>query len=576
VAPLPTDPKTPWPPPAWAAVTRQQALWSAWYSGSPDELSYAYQGLGGNSRSATSFFGGSGEYAVGAHFHAPTSTTTAVNDRYFWGTPVPASEKRAKLHVPIAGDIASMSADLLYAKKPRLEIPTDTGDKVAAAWLEARDDDDMHSTFLEAAEVCAALCGVYLRTVWDTQVSDQPWLDVVHPDAAIPTFRHGKLVSVVFWRILDDSGKQVVRHLEQHDMLANTIEHAVYVGDRDTLGNSTPLGQFPAMAGITETLIASNADGNVLTLPDLPDDADSVIYVPNMRPNRLWRWLPDAGPIGRSDYQGVEPLMDALDETYSSWMRDLRLAKSRLMVPPSYLESKGPGKPAIADIDREVFIPMNMLTGASDKALITANQFQIRFNEHKNTADALIQAIVHGAGYSPQTFGENSAGSGNLTATEIEDRQRRTILTRGKKTHYWRPAQSKAIYSLMAVERSVFKRRGLVPVRPDVIFPDAVLPSPQELAQTALLLSNAHAASTETLVQMVHPDWPADQVAEEVARIRSEDANDLLGRARVTLTPPMGSTETIGQQVEDIEATIPVNSVPAEGDRADSGATLAT
>jgi hypothetical protein len=576
VAPLPTDEKTPWPPPNWAPVTRAQTLWSAWYSGSPDELSYAYQGLGGNSRASNSFFGTNGEYAVGSHFRAPVSSATATNDRYFWGQPVPAAEKRAKLHVPIAGDIASMSADLLYAKKPRLVAPD--GDKITQAWLEARDDDELHATLLEAAEVCAALCGVYLRVVWDKQLSDAPWLDIVHPDAAIPTFRHGKLASVVFWRVLDENGSDVVRHLEQHDLMANTIEHQVYVGDRSTLGRvADDLGNYPQMQGITETLGASPDDpSNVITLPDLPKDADSVTYIPNIRPNRLWRWLPDAAPIGRSDYQGVEPLMDALDETYSSWMRDVRLAKSRLLVPPSYLESRGPGKPAIADIDREVFVPLNMLAGGSDKSLIEANQFKIRFQEHQATADALVQAIVHGAGYSPQTFGENSTGGGTITATEIEDRQRRTILTRGKKTHYWRPGQANAVYSLMAVEQSIFGRRQLTPVRPDVVFPDAVLPSPQELAQTAVALSSAQAASKQTLVQMVHPDWPQDQVDEEVARIRDEEGFEVLGRARLSLTAPQGSTETISQQVGDIESGIQIDPAQASADPGSTGATLAT
>ena len=48
--------------------------------------------------------------------------------------------------------------------------------------------------------MCAALGGVYLRVVWDTDVDDKPWLDLVPPDAAIPEFRYDRLVSVTFWR----------------------------------------------------------------------------------------------------------------------------------------------------------------------------------------------------------------------------------------------------------------------------------------------------------------------------------------------------------------------------------------
>ena len=43
-----------------------------------------------------------------------------------------------------------------------------------------------------------------------------------------------------------------------------------------------------------------------------------------------------------------------------------------------------------------------------------------------------------------------------------------------------------------------------------------------ERAQTANLLAAASAASTDTLVRMIHPEWEDEQVDEEVAKI--EDA----------------------------------------------------
>lgn len=568
---LPDDPNLMWPPAVWSPIGRAQMLWSAWFSGSADQLSYAYQGLGGNTLTGSTFFGTSGEYpTTGAHFRGPAPLATATIDRYFWGQITPPAERRAKLHVPLAGDIASMSADLLLSKKPRIEAE---GNKVAQAWLENTFNDDLHATFLEGQEVCSALGGVFYRTVWDEEVNDdQAWIDIVHPDAAIPTFRHNILTSVIFWRVLRDEGDAVVRHLEQHDLLTDTIAHGVYVGDQVRLGQPDALSNFPELSPVTA---AVNSSG-LIVLPDLPKGAQTVTYIPNIRPNRMWRWVPGAAPIGRSDYQGIEPAMDALDEAYSSWMRDVRLAKSRLMVPTSYLQTKGPGQPAIADVDREVFIPMNFLAGTADKATIEANQFKIRFQEHQATCDRLKQEAVQGAGYSPQTFGEQSTSGGTVTATEIEDRQRRTLMTRGKKLHYVRPRMEDILYSLTAVQASVFGQRGLTPVRPNLVFPDAVLPSPQELAQTALALSNAKAASLQTLVGMVHPDWDQEQIDEEVVRIKDEEGFDVLSRARVSLAPPMGSTETIGQEVQDITDTIKVDKAAAPGDPANAGAALAT
>ena len=60
-------------------------------------------------------------------------------------------------------------------------------------------DDGTHSTLIEAAETCAALGGVFLRVVWDTDIQDRPWIDLVPPDAAVPEFKYGRLVAVTFW-----------------------------------------------------------------------------------------------------------------------------------------------------------------------------------------------------------------------------------------------------------------------------------------------------------------------------------------------------------------------------------------
>lgn len=566
---LPDNPDMTWPPPVWSPITRAQNLWSAWYSGDPDQLSWAYQGLGGNSLTGSTFFGTNGEYPItGAHFRGPVSNATATTNRYFWGTITPAAEKRAKIHVPLAGDIASMSADLLFSKRPRLEA----ADKVTQAWLENTLDDDLHSTLRESAEIGAALGGRFNRIVWDRQVSDTPWVDIVHPDSAVPTFRQGKLVSVIFWRVVEERDGDVVRHLEQHDLIGDVIQHGVYIGDQITLGQRDALSNYDQLQPVA--LVADPA-GNIV-LPDLPHGADTVTYIPNVRPNRLWRYVPGSAPIGRSDYQSVEPLMDLLDETYSSWGRDIRLAKMRLMVPTQYLQTAGPGQPAIADIDREVFVPMNFLGGTSDKAMIEANQFAIRCQDHLASCQQFAKAAALGAGYSPQTFGEDSTGSGNMTATEIEDRNRISLLTRAKKLHYERPGTASTLFGLMAIHSTQFGAPRLTPQPPDVIFPDAVLPSPQELAQTALALSNAKAASVQTLVQMVHPDWEQDQVDEEVERIKDQEAFDVLGRARMSLAEPMGSTENLGQQIQDITNTIKVDKAAAASDPTDVGAALAT
>ena len=104
----------------------------------------------------------------------------------------------------------------------------------------------------------------------------------------------------------------------------NQIIHGVYQGDQSDLGEIVPNTDWPA-----EVRQLGDLENGTLTLPDLPFEASTVFYVPNMRPNKVWRDLgPQAWPLGRSDYCGIEPLMDALDEVYCADMETEILSDS--------------------------------------------------------------------------------------------------------------------------------------------------------------------------------------------------------------------------------------------------------
>jgi A118 family predicted phage portal protein len=548
----------PWPPPEYDPITYQMRLWSAWFSGDDQMLSWAYYNLGANSPAGRAYFSTTGEPGLptprpGQYRGGLLGSIT----RTFWGQPVPPGEKRTKYHVPIAGDIAQTSADLLFSSIPAIKCAS-TGNQAA---VETLMDDSMHVRFLEAAELDSALGGVYLRVVWDTDVSPDPWIEAVPSDCVVPEFSHGKLVSATFWRIISDDGTEVVRHLEKHVPGSNAIFHGVYRGDQTDLGRICPLTDFPETAQFAQYVDT----GDAITFPDMPLDASTVVYIPNVLPNRIWRELgPQAQPLGRSDYSGVESLMDALDETYSSLMRDIQLAKARLIVPQQFLDNIGKGQGAVFDTDRQVYSPVSMMTGNGIGGTndIMANQFAIRVTEHLSAAGDLVNRIVQGAGYSGQTFGEYDEAGGAMTATEIEAREKKSLVTRAKKTLYWRQGMRDILYGWLAVKGTVFHDTTVEAERPDITFPAVVLPNQNELANTANALASAEAASKQTLVQMVHPDWTPADVDAEVQRIYGELGFDLANRARVMLSEPMTSTADFTQQAQQLAQQVKAPRLP--------------
>lgn len=492
--PLP-EKNIPWPP-VHPAIRSDMEDWSAWLSANPDRLAYRYLN----------------RHRDNSRFGQPANRPSQYRgglvgrvSRWFWGEPTPYGEKRANLHMPLARDIARTSSDLLYSEPPALKANASS----AQEQLEELMNLGMIRTLIAAGETGAGLGGAYLRIVWDDTISDRPWVGVVHADGAAPEFAYGeKLRAVTFWTVLVSDGQRVIRHLERHE--PGWILHGVYEGTEDHLGKPRGLQEFeetkafaparPLPAGMEKKLIVS--------------------YIPNTMTAPDWRDIPGAAGLGTSDYQGAETFLSAIDETYTSWMRDIRLAKSRIIVPAGYLLSNGPGMGAVWE-DREVFSPMNVPPTSDHQ--ITLNQFMIRHEEHRATIEELVGKVVRNAGYSSGTFGDDSGGTAT-TATEIKARNARSMSTRARKSELAAVAIADIAEAyLMLLASGWFPGYAGVDVeRPDVDFQDSVQDDLKTLADTAAALQQAEAASTQVKVALLHPDWDEKEQREEVDRILKE------------------------------------------------------
>ncbi|MFF0894730.1 phage capsid protein [Streptomyces sp. NPDC003278] len=411
-----------------------------------------------------------------------------------------------RLHVPLPGDIASTSADLLFADMPTIRVSNTATQERLDKLLDLNRAATM---FLGAAEQAAALSGVFLRTTWDEAIAPYPLLTVMQPDAALPEFRFGMLRAVNFWRELATGREGVVfRHIERHE--PGRIVHALYEGTADNIGRTVPLTEHPDTAELAASL---GSDGVSIEtgIREL-----TASYVPNMLPNRLHR----TAPIGRSDYAApLHDLFDSLDETWTSWMRDVRLARGRLIVPDGYLRDAGPGNGATFDEDREVFAGLKI--PPSEAGQITLAQFSIRVAEHQATAESIVRQAAQSAGYSAQSFGLDGGGQ-PITATESDARDRRSMVTRGKKAGHWRHAIAEQLHVQLQLDARRFGTRGITPERPSVEFGPGVVETMQSKATTLDLLNRAQAVSAATRVKFLHPEWDDTAVNAEVAAILAE------------------------------------------------------
>ncbi|MGA5209009.1 phage portal protein [Streptomyces pseudogriseolus] len=476
--PLPEN-GVPWPPPDMAGALASMAVDDAWYSGDRDRI---------------------------RRIHQPKSAEVTESGRFlrFWERPKRLLTPDHSLHIPLPGDIATTSADLLFSEPPTLTVD-DT--KTQERLEELADAGGLANTLLEAAEVAAALRGAYLRVTWNADLAPRALLTVHHADTAVPEWQSGILTAVTFWREVDSDGVKVLRHLERHE--SGRILHALYEGTSTNLGRAVPLTEHRETADLVSSL-DPRGDGQTI---ETGINRLTAGYVRNMGPDRQDR----RSPLGRSDFQGVHHLFHALDETWTSLLRDIRLARARLIVPQGYLNSAGPGLGATFDLDQEVVAAINASPTSGES--ITENQFNIRTDDHLRTAEAIVRQAVRDAGYSAQSFGME--GDAAVTATEVVARERRSMITRGKKARYWGPVLADMLeVQLMMDARLGFSR--VTPERPRIEFGDSVSEDPQAIAQTLALLTQAEAISTEAKVRMRSPDLTDTEVREEVDRILKE------------------------------------------------------
>ena len=418
---------------------------------------------------------------------------------------------KVKLHVPAAADIANTAANLLFGEEPRFTIYDSvkgkTEDESQPRLSEIITENMLIQKLHESAELGSASGDVFLKCKYDKDNATMPIIDIVKAQDALPEYRLSKLECIHFFTILhyDRNTRTYWRVYEKYEH--GKITTKVFKGDASNLGSED--SDALQMLGIEEETLT-------------PVQMLLASHVFNVRPSRVWR----TNDKGRSDFEGLRDMLDSLDEVYTSWMRDIRLAKSRLIVPAEYLrrnkDDMFPDGQYTYDFDEDVetLVALDIMNDAN--MTITPSQFAIRSAEHATTFDTTLKTIVSMAGYSPQTFGLDIQGNAQ-SGTSRKILERKSLETNKKKQAYWVNPLQKFMTAVMQLDKALYgndKLHDSDMVRVEMHDPD--INDPTEVSSTVNMLRSAQAASTEVLVKMQHNDWTQEQVDEEVQKINEQ------------------------------------------------------
>lgn len=499
-----------WPPKAVAPVIARVAEARVQWEGDPARLEEYYSENSGGST-------------------APRRGLRAAWEAFWGRQPSNSQQAPERLHAPIPADIAGLSATSLFSKPPTILAPESTirdpeaegGEKqVRDAAIQARIDamfnvPRFHSDLYAAGETSSALGGVYGRVVRDSSIQDDPWIEWVDPDHAVPDWHRGRLRAVTFFTELDGGdSRDVWRHLERYER--GRIVHELYKGTSSNLGQLHPLADHPATRSIDVIL----GEDDFSFVPLGVDDALAVEYVPNKTPNPEWSADNYLRNMGASDCGAPDlvPLYHEIDKAWSSLMRDVDLGKTRVFASQDILQHSGAGTGLTFDEDRRIFTRIGTGVGKDGlmQSIFEFHQPDIRVTEHDQVLEALVREVLRRTGYSPVSFGMSDEVA--QTATEATGKKEATVTTtEGKARHFGVAIQHLTTVCLRLAGESIAE-----PL--DIDWPPFAQESDLSRAQTVQGWSVAGAASKRTMVRYLHQDWDEDQVDAEVELIREENA----------------------------------------------------
>ncbi len=412
------------------------------------------------------------------------------------------SNHRAEVYTPVPWprELCKFSAGLLFPDTPRVTL---TASKEAVERIIAVND---FGAFAIKGGVKAARDGrIGIRIIRDPEIDEQvPLLTLVDENHILWDIRHDAFYMggvVVIERPDEDDSAKVWRLLEEHSK--GLVTRRLFFGGHRNLGRERPLTAHREFASLP---------------PTEETGLDRATLVP-------WENVPGS----ESDLFGLGPIFDELNDAESMLLDRAHKSAPQVFVDRSIVDESG-------RLDLEGYhltggSRMRLPLGVSPTSTIEVVQPNFLSKEHVLWVDHIQQLMVTCAGYAPMTWGIQGTTANVTRAVSgyaLKLAQLRTLLTRSAKEHMALQALGWAMATAIAWQSSEAKVSDFFPT---IELGDGLPPDPLDGAQEVLYLSQALAASTETLVQTVHPTWTPEEVDSEVEAIMEARAFPAVGGA---------------------------------------------
>jgi hypothetical protein len=430
----------------------------------------------------------------------------------------PATFARQQIFTPIAmtRDLGKFSASLLFSEPPKITLGEERLQAVLEEWAEAN---RLWELLVDAADSVAVEGSVAIRVMDDDFVS--PTLPVVTfhgADSVLWSERHDRYNSggILIISVQEENSSVIWRLLESHE--PGWIRRVLYKGGPGNLGKRHGLSAGPPQFRELRPQRATGVDTPTLV---------------------KWSNVPGAS----SDLDGLEPLLDALDEAQSVGRIKMRASQPVTFlreIPHASLKSLGG-------------LPMHNLIAIDDSAggTLPEGEYLNRYNaavsspfpvekfvetaqpgleadQHRGYIEQLREQIITGVGYSLASWGLDREGRAD-SGTALRLRQSTTLRTRAIKERMATAAIGEVVALAVAM---ILGRRDVATFMPETIeLSDGMPRDRMEDADELVRLRQAGVISLEEAVRRLNPDWSEEKVLEEVLKIEGASARSEAGAA---------------------------------------------
>lgn len=426
---------------------------------------------------------------------------------------------------PLPERISSAKADLLYGEDPSFGAADDRDQPNLDRIVERS---DLPAELHWAEQIRSSEGEVWAR-IQSSPALDAPTISFHSREVVSPLYVGAALVAVAFTSEFEDPREAdrerptIWRHLEIHSI--GRVENRLYRGTKDRLGDLRPLTDF------AET-------------EDLQGVWDTG--VPDMLPERILNRRGRDRVLGRSDYEGREQLLDALNEATTIGAENVRLVAKRRVVVPSDVVRRDPALPDSVDAGDGSRIPTRARFDAGEDVLVASSLdeelgkdggggpfkvLEYSFDAAQLIAwqDSLVKTIASRCGLTVAFLGigDDLAGAA-ATGTALRVRLLPATSSAHGTARPWTKAVPRLLMRAQLLDAAPVSAGGFGRTWSKAGDPPAVertdpLPRDEtEEVQRHVTATGGPVESIETAVDQLHPDWSDERKREEVQAIRTD------------------------------------------------------